>query len=98
MVTGVCYQCGKAAGAWVWPITPNSVEVKITWKCTFTPNEYEYINWSVNFDHLCGLSRGPGSIPGATIIFWEVVGLELGPLGLVSTTEELRGRKVAATV
>jgi hypothetical protein len=28
-------------------------------------------------------SRGPGSI------FWEVVGLELGPLSLVSTIEEL---------
>jgi hypothetical protein len=26
-------------------------------------------------------------------IFWEVVGLELGPLSLVSTTEELLGRK-----
>jgi hypothetical protein len=26
-------------------------------------------------------------------IFWEVVGLELGPLSLVSKTEELLGRK-----
>jgi hypothetical protein len=26
-------------------------------------------------------------------LFWEVVGLELGPLSLVSTTEELLGRK-----
>jgi hypothetical protein len=26
-------------------------------------------------------------------IFWEVVGLELGPLSLVSTIEELLGRK-----
>jgi hypothetical protein len=26
-------------------------------------------------------------------IFWEVVGLEQGPLSLVSTTEELLGRK-----
>jgi hypothetical protein len=31
-------------------------------------------------------------------IFWEVVGLERGPLSLVSTTEELLGRKVAAAV
>jgi hypothetical protein len=37
-------------------------------------------------------SRGPGSIPGATRFFWEVVGLEWGPLSLVSTTEELFGR------
>jgi hypothetical protein len=26
-------------------------------------------------------------------IFWEVVGLERGPLSLVNTTEELLGRK-----
>jgi hypothetical protein len=50
---------------------------------------------------LCGLvvrvpgyrSRGPGPIPGATKFFWEVVGLERGPLSHVSTTEELLGRK-----
>jgi hypothetical protein len=31
-------------------------------------------------------------------IFWEVMGLERGPLSLVSTTEELLDRKVAAPV
>jgi hypothetical protein len=31
-------------------------------------------------------------------IFWEVVGLERGPLSLVSTTEKLLDRKVAAPV
>jgi hypothetical protein len=31
-------------------------------------------------------------------LFWEVVGLERGPLSLVSTTEELLDRKVAAPV
>jgi hypothetical protein len=31
-------------------------------------------------------------------IFWEVVGLERGPLSLMSTTEELLERKVAASV
>jgi hypothetical protein len=31
-------------------------------------------------------------------IFWEVVGLERGPLSLVSTAEELLDRKVAAPV
>jgi hypothetical protein len=31
-------------------------------------------------------------------IFWEVVGLELGPLSLMSTTEELLDRKVEAPV
>jgi hypothetical protein len=55
-------------------------------------------------DRLCGLvvrvlgyrSGGPGSIPGTTKK--KVVGLERGPLSLVSITEELRDRKVAAPV
>jgi hypothetical protein len=55
-------------------------------------------------DHPCGLvarvlgyrSGGPGSIPGTTKK--KVVRLERGPLGLVSTTEELLDRKVAASV
>jgi hypothetical protein len=51
-------------------------------------------------DRLCGLvirSRGPGSIPGTTRKE-RVVGLERGSLSLVSTTEELLDRKVAAPV
>jgi hypothetical protein len=64
-------------------------------------------------DRLCGLvvrvlgyrSGGPGSFPG-TIRFSggggeerkPVVGLERGPLSLVSTTEELLDRKVAVPV
>jgi hypothetical protein len=55
-------------------------------------------------DRLCGLvvrvlgsrSGGPGSIPGITRK--KVVGLERSPLSLVSTTEELLDRKVAALV
>jgi hypothetical protein len=55
-------------------------------------------------DSLCGLvvrvlgyrSGGPGSIPGTTRK--NVVGLKRGPLSLVSTTEELPDRKVAAPV
>jgi hypothetical protein len=49
------------------------------------------------WDPLCGLvvrvpgyrSRGPGFDSQHYQIFWEVVGLEQGPLSLVSTTEEL---------
>jgi hypothetical protein len=61
---------------------------------------------SYNFhDRLCGLvvrvlgyrSGGPGSIPGTTRNK-IVVGLERCPLSLVSTTEELLDRKVAAAV
>jgi hypothetical protein len=55
-------------------------------------------------DRLCGLvvrvlgyrSGGPGSIPGTTRK--KVMGLERGALSLVSTTEELLDRKVAAPV
>jgi hypothetical protein len=56
---------------------------------------------------LCGLvvrvlgyrSGGPGSIPGTTRKKKrKVVGLERGPLSLVSTTEELLDRKIAASV
>jgi hypothetical protein len=49
---------------------------------------------------LCGLvvrvpgyrSRGPGFVSRRYQIFWEVVGLERGPLSLESTIEELLGR------
>jgi hypothetical protein len=41
-------------------------------------------------------SEGPGSIPGTTRK--KVMGLERGPLRLVSTTEELLDRKLAAPV
>jgi hypothetical protein len=55
-----------------------------------------------NSDRLCGLvvrvlgyrPGGPGSIRGTTGKI--VVGLERGPLSLVSTAEELLDRKVAA--
>jgi hypothetical protein len=61
-------------------------------------------------DRLCGLvvrvlgyrSGGPCSIPGTTRFSGgggkQVVGLERGTLSLVSTTEELLDRKVAAPV
>jgi hypothetical protein len=42
------------------------------------------------------ISGGPGSIPGT--IRKKVVGLERGPLSLVTTTEQLLDREVAASV
>jgi hypothetical protein len=56
-------------------------------------DEWQYIF----IPHLCGLvirvsgyrSRGPGYYSRHYQIFWEVVGLERGPLSLVSKTEEL---------
>jgi hypothetical protein len=38
-------------------------------------------------------SRGPGFDSRRYQVFWEVVGLERGPLSLLSTTEELLERK-----
>jgi hypothetical protein len=43
-------------------------------------------------------SGGPGSIPDTTRRKKKVVGVERGPLSLVSTTEEILDRKVAAPV
>jgi hypothetical protein len=62
------------------------------------------VRLQIYHDRLCGLvvrvlgyrSGGPGSIPGTTRK--KVVVLEQGSLSLVSTTEELLGRKVAAPV
>jgi hypothetical protein len=66
---------------------------------------YAKIHYHIHFsDRLCGLvvrvpgyrSGGPGSILGTTRK--KLVGLEWGPLNLVSTTEELLDRKTAAAV
>jgi hypothetical protein len=70
------------------------------WENSIKP---EYSIWeSVIYalDCLCGLvvrvpgyrSRGSGFYSRHYPIFWEVVGLEWGPLSLVSTTEEVLGR------
>jgi hypothetical protein len=54
------------------------------------------------YDRLCGLvamdPEVPGSIPGPTRFFWEVVGLERGQLSLVMIIEELLERTAAAPV
>jgi hypothetical protein len=47
------------------------------------------VKWS---EFLATDPQVPGSIPGATGFFCEVVGLERGPLILVSTIEELLER------
>jgi hypothetical protein len=53
--------------------------------------------WSSDQIFLLGIQRS-GFDSLRYQIFWEVVGLERGPLSLVSTTEELLDRKVAAPV
>jgi hypothetical protein len=65
---------------------------------------FRYITYYFVCDRHCGVvvrvrgyrSGGPSSIPGT--IKKKVVGLERGPLSLVSTTEELLDRNVAAPV
>jgi hypothetical protein len=60
----------------------------------------------ISFDRLCGLvvrvpgyrSRGPGFDSRSYQIFWEIVGVERGPLSLVRIIEELLERTVAAPV
>jgi hypothetical protein len=67
--------------------------------------ETEKLIYIYIYDCLSGLvvrvlgyrSGGLGSIPGTTRKK-KVVGLEWGPLSLVTTTEELLDRKVAAPV
>jgi hypothetical protein len=61
--------------------------------------------WMHN-DRLCGLvvrvlgytSRGSGFYSQRYQPFWEVVGLERGPLGLISTTRSYLERKVVAQI
>jgi hypothetical protein len=82
------------------------------WESELPVCMYEWMNVVYYFknlcrtDRLCGLvvrvlgyrSGGPGSIPGTNRKTKTAVGLERGPLSLVSTTEELLDRKVAAPV
>jgi hypothetical protein len=80
------------------------------WNCHYPPGMrnkllLRFVGCIPHFDRLNGLvvrvlgyrSGGLGSIPGTTRKK-KVVGLERGPLSLVSTTEELLDRKVAAPV
>jgi hypothetical protein len=66
---------------------------------------YFSFEFMITIDRLCALvvrvsgyrSKGPGSIPGATRFFCEVVGLQRGSLSLVSTIEEQLERKSSAS-
>jgi hypothetical protein len=57
--------------------------------------------WKKGRDRLCALAarvpgyrlRGPGFYSRRYHIFWLLIGLERGPLGLIKITEELHERK-----
>jgi hypothetical protein len=100
---------GRDASAWWDPVRYFKYRKFVS---DWQENGLPYLLLSVEFqidmnsflDRLCGLmirvpgyrARGPGSIPGASRL-WEVVGLERGPLSLVSTIEELLGRKCSGS-
>jgi hypothetical protein len=67
-------------------------------ECYNPSASYSWWNWKIYISKQIALKecRGPGSIPGH--YKKKVVGLERGPLSLMSTTEELLDRKVAAPV
>jgi hypothetical protein len=52
----------------------------------------------IRLDILALQIQGSGFDSRRYHIFWEVVGLERGPLSLVSTIEELLGRRIASPV
>jgi hypothetical protein len=65
---------------------------------SLSPNPFTHkVYWLIRIDRLCGLvvrvsgyrSRGPGLDSRLYLVFWEVGGLERGPLSLMMTTEEL---------
>jgi hypothetical protein len=99
MGVGGSFPRGKVAEA--WSSTSTAPYGFMTWclinkyRDNFTFTLLVYIH-AFN-DRLCGLvvrvpgyrSRGSGFDSRCCQIFWEVVGRERGPLGLVSTTEEL---------
>jgi hypothetical protein len=72
----------------------------------YCPWKLSYSISVLGYNRLCGLvvrvpgyrTRGPGFDTRRYQIFWEVVGLERGPLSLVRINEELLERTVAATV
>jgi hypothetical protein len=41
---GESFPGGKVAGAWIWPLTPSSAEVKNAWSYTSTP-QYAFMAW-----------------------------------------------------
>jgi hypothetical protein len=74
-------------------VYPDRVFIIRTYFCI----HYSFFIVLLTADRLCSLvvrvlgyrSGGPGSIPGTTKKKQRVVGLERGPLSLMSTTEEL---------
>jgi hypothetical protein len=76
----------KRTGEWRYSYTLFDFDTRLRWTASV-------VWWS---EFLTTDTGVPGSIPGH--YKKKVVGLELGPLSLVSTTEEVVDRKVAAPV
>jgi hypothetical protein len=77
-----------------WPVPVWIILLNIEW---ISSELFPFVLLVVCLDRLCGVavrvpgyrSRGPGIVFLHYQIFWEVVGLELGSLSLVSISEEL---------
>jgi hypothetical protein len=95
------------------PIVGGTMEMKSTSRCITTVMCWLMLMWEVPTNLLYIYSWPPlwssgqsfwlqiqrfGFVSRLYHIFWEVVGLERGPLSLVSTTEKLLGRIIAALV
>jgi hypothetical protein len=95
LVRSKCTGCWQVLGIgqrgfWVQYWQPG-VDAVITVPCTQNPDRSLELAFSI-FNNTVWTHRLPLRSSGRHI-FWEVVGLERGPLSLVSTTEELLERK-----
>jgi hypothetical protein len=87
----------------LWHFLQSAIPCAVQQNAGYNIYKYRASFWPVSpsWDRLCGLmvrvpgyrSRGLGFNSRHYQISWEVVGLEQGLLSLVSTTEELLGRK-----
>jgi hypothetical protein len=101
---GVLRMDNLVTSSFLTPLNPNFQSYHFTRQFFFVESHF-ICKLYMYIECLCGLvvrvlgyrSEGPGSIPGTTGKK-KVVRLERGPLSLVSTTEELLDRKVAAPV
>jgi hypothetical protein len=77
-----------ASGSVKWN-TVEALQAKVAYGSVTCELQSSY-DLCCHHDRLCGLvARGPGSDSRCYQIFWEVVGLERGPLSLVRITDEL---------
>jgi hypothetical protein len=84
----ICPPPDATSGLWVGSPLADTKSDKDIW------SKVKLSRWTASVVRVPGYrSRGPGIDSRRYQIFWEVLGLERGPLSLVSRTEELLGGK-----